>query len=56
VDAFYLFNETPIEFAAHAAALSDFDLEYDEVRPRQSLGYLTPMEYNARWKAAHAPA
>lgn len=56
IDEFYLFNETPVDLAAHVAALAEFDLDYNEVRPHQSLGYLTPMEYHAKWQAAHAPA
>lgn len=55
IDEFYLFTETPVELTAHAVALAEFDLEYNEVRPHQSLGYLTPMEYHAQWQAAHAP-
>jgi putative transposase len=56
IDEFYLLNDTPVDIADHAQALADFDIEYNEVRPHQSLGYLTPSEYHAQWQAAHLSA
>lgn len=44
-DELYLYHEIPVELEEHAALLAWFDHEYNEVRPHQSLGYLTPVEY-----------
>jgi transposase InsO family protein len=47
-DEYYLYHEIPVELADHAAMLSWMDRDYNEVRPHQSLGYLTPLEYYRR--------
>lgn len=44
-DEYYLYHEIPAEFDEHVALLSWLDRDYNEVRPHQSLGYLTPLEY-----------
>lgn len=55
IDEFYLFHETPVDIGEHAAALEAFDEDYNTLRPHTSLGYLTPMEYHERLKAADPP-
>jgi putative transposase len=47
-DELYLHHETPVSLEEHAALLAWFDRDYNEVRPHQALGYLTPNEYHAR--------
>jgi transposase InsO family protein len=47
-DELYLYHDTPVSIAEHAELLAWFDRDYNEVRPHQSLGYLTPAEYYAR--------
>jgi transposase InsO family protein len=47
-DELYLYHDTPTSIEEHAELLAWFDRDYNEVRPHQSLGYLTPAEYYAR--------
>lgn len=47
-DELYLYHDTPVSIEAHAELLAWFDRDYNEVRPHQSLGYLTPAEYYAK--------
>ena len=47
-DELYLYHDTPVALEEHAELLAWFDRDYNEVRPHQSLGYLTPAEYYAR--------
>ncbi len=44
-DEYYLYHEIPAELDEHVALLAWLDRDYNEVRPHQSLGYLTPLEY-----------
>lgn len=55
-DELYLFHEIPVDIAQHAELLRWFDHEYNEVRPHQSLGYLTPAEYYRRIQPESGPA
>jgi len=56
-DELYLYHDTPVSIEEHAALLEWFDRDYNEVRPHQSLGYLTPAEYYAKRTRAldHSP-
>jgi transposase InsO family protein len=56
-DELYLYHDTPVSIEEHARLLEWFDRDYNEVRPHQSLGYLTPAEYYAKRARAleHSP-
>lgn len=47
-DEYYLYHEIPVEFSEHVELCAWLDRDYNEVRPHQSLGYLTPLEYYRR--------
>lgn len=47
-DELYLYHDTPVTLEEHLSLIEWFDRDYNEVRPHQSLGYLTPAEYYAR--------
>jgi putative transposase len=55
-DELYLFHEVPADIVDHAKLLRWFDHEYNEVRPHQSLGYLTPGEYYRSIQPESGPA
>lgn len=52
-DELYLYHDTPVTLEEHAELLAWFDHDYNEVRPHQSLGYLTPSEYYANYARSH---
>jgi len=54
-DELHLHHDAPVTLEDHAALLVWFDRGYDEVRPHQSLGYLTPSEYHAKYARSHGP-
>ncbi len=47
-EEFYELTDAPSELAALQAALADWEVCYNTVRPHQALGYLTPAEWLAR--------
>jgi transposase InsO family protein len=55
-DELYLYHDTPVSIEEHAKLLEWFDRDYNEVRPHQSLGYLTPSEYYAKRARALEPS
>lgn len=52
-EEFYDLEEIPESLPAHNALLRMWEETYNNVRPHEALGYLTPNEYVARWQAAH---
>lgn len=53
VDEFYdMLDEWPQRIEEHADLLVAWDRLYNEVRPHQSLGYLTPSAYNRSLQAS----
>ena len=52
-EEFYDLQEIPDSLAAHNALLQRWEDTYNNCRPHQALGYLTPNEYVARWQAHH---
>lgn len=50
-EEFYELVEVPEDLVAHNALLRDHESVYNGVRPHQALGYLTPNEFVARWRA-----
>lgn len=52
-EEFYDLYEIPERLADHAALLQRWEETYNNVRPHQALGYLTPNEYLAQWQATH---
>jgi transposase InsO family protein len=48
IDEFYLYSEVPTDIGDHNDLLAAWDRVYNEVRPHQSLGYLTPAAYHRR--------
>lgn len=48
IDEFYLFTEVPHEIDEHNSLLAAWDRVYNEVRPHQALGYLTPAAYHRK--------
>ena len=53
-EEFYDLVEIPELLAGHNALLRQWEDTYNNVRPHQALGYLTPNEYVARWQTQHA--
>lgn len=53
---FYQRGHTGLAFEAQRAALNKWEYVYNYVRPHQALGYLTPFEFHALWKADPAQA
>jgi len=51
-EEFYDLYEIPEALAEHNALLQRWEETYNNVRPHQALGYLTPNEYIHRWQAA----
>ena len=51
-EEFYDLVEIPELLVEHQALLQRWEETYNNVRPHQALGYLTPNEYLARWHAA----
>jgi len=52
-EEFYDLVEVPESLAEHNAQLRKWEKTYNEVRPHQALGYLTPNEYMARCQLDH---
>jgi putative transposase len=52
-EEFYDLYEIPEALGAHNALLRQWETTYNDVRPHQALGYLTPNEFVARWRAHH---
>jgi transposase InsO family protein len=52
-EEFYDLQDIPEALGAHNMLLRDWEKIYNSVRPHQALGYLTPNEFLARWKANH---
>lgn len=52
-EEFYDLTEIPELLVEHIALLRRWEETYNNVRPHQALGYLTPNEYLARWQATH---
>jgi putative transposase len=52
-EEFYALTEIPEPLGEHRALLRRWEETYNNVRPHQALGYLTPNEYLARWQATH---
>jgi len=52
-EEFYDLEEIPERLDAHNVLLRHWEETYNNVRPHQALGYLTPNEYVARWEATH---
>ncbi len=50
-EEFYDLYEIPEGLGAHNALLRMWEETYNNVRPHEALGYLTPNEYVARWQA-----
>jgi putative transposase len=51
-EEFYEVTDAPAELPALQAALADWEVCYNTIRPHQALGYLTPAE----WLARHRPS
>lgn len=54
-DEYYMYHEIPAELSHHVELLAWLDRDYNEVRPHQSLGYLTPLEYYRRQAHGDGP-
>ncbi len=52
-EEFYDLVEVPESLVEHNALLRKWEIIYNEVRPHQALGYLTPNEYLARCQPDH---
>jgi transposase InsO family protein len=52
-EEFYDLAEIPEVLTVHNALLRRWEETYNNVRPHQALGYLTPNEYVARWHASN---
>jgi putative transposase len=52
-EEFYDLVEIPEQLTAHNALLRTWEEIYNNVRPHQALGYLTPNEFLARWATQH---
>ncbi|MHB9003941.1 MAG: integrase core domain-containing protein [Coriobacteriia bacterium] len=50
---YYLYHEIPAELSEHVEMCAWLDRDYNEVRPHQSLGYLTPLKYYRRQAHEH---
>lgn len=56
IEEFYLFSEVPTAIGDHNDLLRAWDRVYNEIRPHQSLGYLTPAAYYRRLTESQPPA
>ncbi|MEX2220557.1 MAG: helix-turn-helix domain-containing protein [Candidatus Rokuibacteriota bacterium] len=52
----YEVDDPPRGIAELEQALREWNHVYEQIRPHQALGYLTPNEFYARWSAEHAGA
>ena len=52
-EEFYDLYEIPERMIDHVALLRRWEETYNNVRPHQALGYLTPNEYLTQWQATH---
>lgn len=52
-EEFYDLYEIPEALESHNALLREWEEIYNNVRPHQALGYLTPNEFLARWQTSH---
>lgn len=52
-EEFYDLTEIPELLVDHRALLQRWEETYNNVRPHQALGYLTPNEYLAQWQSTH---
>ncbi len=52
-EEFYDLYEIPEALGEHNRLLQQWETIYNDVRPHQALGYLTPNEFLARWQANH---
>lgn len=56
IDEFYLSAEVPAGLEEHNALLAAWDRVYNEVRPHQALGYMTPAAYYRRLTEQESPS
>jgi transposase InsO family protein len=52
-EEFYEVTDAEPDFGPLAAGLAEWEQVYNHVRPHQALGYRTPAEFLAAWRAAH---
>jgi putative transposase len=52
-EEFYELVDVPEDLISHNALLREHESVYNDVRPHQALGYLTPNEFIAQWDADH---